>query len=98
MSGNSLERLIYMANHIGREFSNQQPKMAVEATYDHLWHFWDPRMKEMIISHWKAGGTGLTDIAMRAVEQLATHTGEPPSVTRATEFSGRDGSRMSDAG
>jgi formate dehydrogenase subunit delta len=97
MSG-TLDRLIYMANQIAREFENQQPKQAAEATYDHLWHFWDPRMREMIIAHLDAGGEGLTDTSKEAVRLLATNKGEPKSVTRATQFSGRDGSRMSDAG
>jgi formate dehydrogenase subunit delta len=87
-----------MANQIAKEFENQRPKEAVEATYDHLWHFWDPRMREMIITHWEAGGEDLSETAKAAVEMLATAPGKPRSVTRGTEFSGPGGSRMSDAG
>jgi formate dehydrogenase subunit delta len=95
----SLDRLIYMANQIGREFANQQPGKAAEATYDHLWHFWDPRMREMIIAHLDAGGDGLTDVPKAAIQMLATRLGEPEPVTRATQFSGPGGGgRMSDAG
>jgi formate dehydrogenase subunit delta len=94
----SLDRLIYMANQIAREFDNQQPQEAVEATYDHLWHFWDPRMRAMIVDHAKGGGEGLSATALAAVEQLAKAHLKPDSVTRATKFDGPESSRMSDAG
>lgn len=95
---NSLERLIYMANQIAKEFASQRPSEAAEATYDHLWHFWDPRMRAMIIAHAEAGGEGLSDVVKAAVDKLANLEGEPASVTRATEFGGPGDSRMSDAG
>ena len=94
----SLDRLVYMANQIAREFASQRPAEAAEATYDHLWHFWDPRMRAMIMAHEAAGGEGLDDIARTAVRKLAASRGGPPPVTRATEFGGRDDGRMSDAG
>ena len=95
MSSNTLEKLVYMANQIGREFASQRPKEAVEATYDHLWHFWEKRMREAIIAHLDAGGAGMTDVASSAVRMLADREGDPRPVTRATEFSGDQG-RMSD--
>ena len=95
MSGHTLDKLIYMANQIGREFAGQRPKEAAEATYDHLWHFWEKRMREAIIAHLDAGGEGMTDVAKVAVRMLADRDGDPRSVTRATEFSNDQG-RMSD--
>ena len=100
MSGHSLDRLVYMANQIAREFSSQQPRQAAEATWDHLWHFWDPRMRGMIIAHLSEGGEGLNDIARAAVAKLAGGA-EPAPVTRATEFTspGEDeAEHMSDGG
>ena len=101
MSG-TLDKLIYMANQIAREFENQRPREAAEATWDHLWHFWDPRMREMILTHLQAGGEGLCETARAAVARLALPA-EPDSRTKATEFneagdheSGRN--LMSDAG
>ena len=94
----SLDRLVYMANQIAREFASQRPAEAAEATYDHLWHFWDPRMRAMIMAHEAAGGEGLDDIARTAVRKLAASRGVPTPVTRATEFGGHDDGRMSDAG
>jgi formate dehydrogenase subunit delta len=100
MSGNTLDRLIYMANQIAREFASQQPRQAAEATWDHLWHFWDPRMRAMIVAHLREGGDGLGDIAKAAVAKLAGNAERAP-VTRATEYThpGEDESEpMSDGG
>ena len=98
----SLDRLIYMVNQIAREFASQRPAEAAQATYDHLWHFWDPRMREMIVAHLDAGGDGLGETAKAAVAKLASPA-EPEPQTKATEFnqagdheSGRN--LMSDAG
>ncbi len=71
MSGQTLEKLVYMANQIAREFAAQRPREAVEATWDHLWHFWDPRMRAMILAHLREGGAGLSDVAKAAVAKLA---------------------------
>lgn len=103
MTSATLDRLVYMANQIAREFSGQQPAEAAQATYDHLWHFWDPRMRSMILDHHAAGGSGLSDVARQAVEKLNLSSGEPRPVTKATEFNRAaenegDASLMSDAG
>jgi len=70
MSGQTLDKLIYMANQIAREFASQRPHDAVEATWDHLWHFWDPRMRGMIVAYLHEGGQGLSDVARAAVAKL----------------------------
>lgn len=102
MSGHTLAKLIYMANQIAREFSGQRPHDAVDATWDHLWHFWDPRMRTMIIAHLGAGGDGLDDVAKAAVAKLAMPR-EPVPRTKATKFNQADDHEsgrnlMSDAG
>ncbi|HTU13387.1 MAG TPA: formate dehydrogenase subunit delta [Allosphingosinicella sp.] len=100
MSGHTLDKLVYMANQIAREFGNQQPRQAADATWDHLWHFWDPRMRGMIVAHLRAGGEGLNDVAKAAVAKLAGDA-EPEPVTRATEYTspGEDEAEpMSDGG
>lgn len=97
MSG-TVDKLVYMANQIAGAFRHQVPDKAVAATYDHIWHFWDPRMRRLITDHQRAGGVGLNDVARAAVDRLVT-TAEARPATRATEFSGRDGAdTMSDAG
>jgi len=96
----TLDKLVYMANQIAREFAGQRPRDAADATWDHLWHFWDPRMRQMILAHHEAGGAGLSDIARAAVARLAVPI-EPAPRTKATEFNhpgeGESGA-MSDAG
>ena len=81
----TLDKLVYMANQIAREFAGQRPREAAEATWDHLWHFWDPRMRALILAHLEAGGEGLSDIAREAVAKLAAPV-EPEPQTKATEF------------
>ena len=98
----TLDKLVYMANQIAREFGNQRPGDAVEATWDHLWHFWDPRTREMIVAHLEAGGEGLGETARAAVAKLAAPV-QPDSQTKATEFNQAgdhesDRNLMSDAG
>jgi formate dehydrogenase subunit delta len=98
----TLDKLIYMANQIAREFGNQRPGEAAEATWDHLWHFWDPRMREMILAHHEAGGEGLSETARAAVAKLASSVPPQPQ-TKATEFNragdhDSDRNLMSDAG
>jgi formate dehydrogenase subunit delta len=102
MTAHTLDRLVYMANQIAREFESQRPDEAAEATWDHLWHFWDPRMRELVVAHLRAGGDGLGDTAKAAVIKLSIPV-EPQPRTKATEFnqagdheSGRN--LMSDAG
>jgi formate dehydrogenase subunit delta len=100
--GHTIDRLVYMANQIAREFAGQRPGEAAEATWDHLWHFWDPRMRTMILAHLEAGGEGLSDIARAAVARLAGAAAPQPQ-TKATEFNRAgdhhtDRNLMSDAG
>ena len=102
MSGHTLDKLVYMANQIAREFAGQRPRDAVEATWDHLWHFWDPRMRAMILAYLQEGGDKLCFIAKAAVAKLAEHE-TPESQTKATEFNQAgdhesDRNLMSDAG
>lgn len=99
MTSQSLPKLVYMANQIANAFRTQARDKAAEATYDHLWHFWDPRMRAIISAHEEAGGEGLNEIARAAVRLLIHTATEPQPATKATEFSGaRDPDLMSDAG
>jgi formate dehydrogenase subunit delta len=98
MSAKTIDKLIYMANQIANAFrhTGDQPD---EATWDHIWHFWDPRMKDMIIDHARNGGEGLNEIAKLAVKHLEERRNDPPPQTKATEFStAHDPDLLSDAG
>ena len=63
-----LDRLHQMANQIARNLAMQGEAKAVDATYQHLKDFWDPRMKAAILASDRAG---LDPIARAAVDRLA---------------------------
>jgi formate dehydrogenase subunit delta len=67
----SPDKLIYMANQIGKFFATQRGVQPSDAIAEHLKKFWDPRMRSAIISHLKAGGAGLDPAVRRAVETLS---------------------------
>ncbi len=64
------ERLVYMANQIGRFFAAQPRDVAVAGVARHLADFWDPRMRQRIRAHLAAGGEGLDPIVREAVASL----------------------------
>jgi len=66
----SPEKLVYMANQIGKFFRSQGEQAAVKGTAEHLKKFWDPRMRASILQHLANGGEGLEPIAREAVEKL----------------------------
>jgi formate dehydrogenase subunit delta len=66
----SPERLVYMANQIGKFFASQGPDEAVAGTLDHLQKFWDPRMREGIVAYLDEGGAGLEPNVREAVGRL----------------------------
>jgi formate dehydrogenase subunit delta len=67
----SSDKLVYMANQIGKFFESQGRAKAVAGTADHIKKFWDPRMRDAIFTHLQAGGKGLDPVAREAIEQLA---------------------------
>ena len=66
----SPDKLVYMANQIGRFFASQGPDQAVAGTADHIKKFWDPRMRAAILAHVEAGGDGLEPPVRLAIESL----------------------------
>ncbi len=66
----TVHKLVYMANQIGKFFASQGEDQAVAGTLDHLKKFWDPRMRAQILAHLDAGGAGLDPKVRAAVEQL----------------------------
>jgi len=47
----SPDKLVYMANQIGKFFAHQKHDQAVASIADHLDKFWDPRMRSGILAH-----------------------------------------------
>ena len=66
----SPDKLIYMANQIGKFFASQGPERAVAGTAEHIRLFWDPRMREAIFLHLERGGAGLDPSVRAAIDQL----------------------------
>ena len=62
-----LARLTYMANQIARNLAPQGEAAAVEATFQHIRDFWDPRMKDAIL---KSDRSGLEPCARAAIDRL----------------------------
>jgi formate dehydrogenase subunit delta len=66
----SLDKLVYMANQIGKFFESQGREQATAGTADHIKKFWDPRMRSQMFGHLDAGGQGLDPVVRLAIEQL----------------------------
>ena len=66
----SPDKLVYMANQIGKFFASQGAGKAPTAIAEHLQKFWDPRMRTAIVAHLEAGGAGLDPCVREAVERL----------------------------
>jgi formate dehydrogenase subunit delta len=66
----SPDKLVYMANQIGKFFASQGPDKAAAGIAEHIAKFWDPRMRATIIAHFEAGGAGLDPAARAAVDKL----------------------------
>lgn len=70
----SPDRLIYMANQIGKFFQSQGEGKAVAGIADHIHKFWDPRMRKAIFVHLDSGGAGLDPEVRDAIETLKNAT------------------------
>lgn len=64
------ERLIYMANQIGKFFVSQKHDAAVAGMAKHLAAFWTPRMRQTMRDHLAAGGAGLDPLPKEAIAAL----------------------------
>jgi formate dehydrogenase subunit delta len=73
----SHEKLVTMANQIGKFFVSQGRDKASAGIADHLTKFWDPRMRASLVAHWREGGNGLDPEVCGAVALLAA--GQPLS-------------------
>lgn len=67
---NTRDRLVYMANQIATNLKFEGDQAAA-AVADHMLQFWDPRMKDQIISRAAEADHGLTPLANEAVTLLA---------------------------
>jgi formate dehydrogenase subunit delta len=70
MSHTGPDKLVYMANQIGKFFKGQGTEQAVTGVYEHIKKFWDPRMRSKIFAHIDEGGAGLEPHVKSALEKL----------------------------
>jgi formate dehydrogenase subunit delta len=64
------DRLIAMANQIGRFFQAQGEAAVVAGVEDHLRKYWDPRMRREIVATLDRPGLGLAPAVREAVSRL----------------------------
>ena len=66
----SPDKLVMMANQIGRFFASQGEETAAPGIAEHIKKFWEPRMRSAIFAHLDAGGAGLDPVVKTALESL----------------------------
>jgi formate dehydrogenase subunit delta len=67
----SPDKLVYMANQIGKFFASQGKDEAIAGTASHIQKFWDPRMRSAILAHLDtSGGTGLEPHVREALRRI----------------------------
>ncbi len=68
----SADKLVRMANQIADFFRSQPADTAVSGAAEHMKSFWNPVMRRQIYVHMDAGGEGLSELALKAVEAMRT--------------------------
>ena len=66
----SPDRLVYMANQIGKFFEVQRADEVVPGIANHIKKFWDPRMRKAIFAYLDEGGEGLDPPVREAIVRL----------------------------
>jgi formate dehydrogenase subunit delta len=86
----SPDRLVYMANQIGKFFEVQRAEEVVPGIANHIRKFWDPRMREAIFAYMDAGGEGLDPPVREALDKLQEQAGRPRDerTTLSSSFQG----------
>jgi formate dehydrogenase subunit delta len=84
----SPDRLVYMANQIGKFFEVQRSDETVPGIANHIKKFWDPRMRKAIFAYLDEGGDGLDPPVREALEQLKAEAQGRGQPTPETSFQG----------
>jgi len=87
------EKLRRMANQIATNLSARGEEIAIEGTAEHIWKFWDPRMKAGIFGD---DPSHLNPIARAAIERL--RKGEEDQEQAVEEFNSVNETGHCDAG
>jgi formate dehydrogenase subunit delta len=77
----NVDRLVTMVNDIAAFFSSEPDKdEAARNVAGHITRFWDPRMRRQIAAHYRAGGSGLSDVGLAAIALIAATESAASSV------------------
>jgi formate dehydrogenase subunit delta len=66
----SADKLVTMANQIGKFFVTRKQADTAAAIADHLRKFWDSAMRAALVAHEAQGGAGLDEPVREAVRRL----------------------------
>jgi len=65
-----VQHLVTMSNQIGAFFDSMKNRNeALEQVALHIKRFWEPRMRQALLQHFKEGGEGLLPIVADALKQ-----------------------------
>ena len=70
----TVDRLVYMANQIGKAFDHLPRQEAVHEIAEHIKHFWEKRMLAQSYAYIDAGGTGFDELPKQSLEILRKAT------------------------
>ncbi len=65
----SPDRLVYMANQIGKFFQYQRKDEIVPGIASHIKKFWDPRMRKQLTEYIDGGGKDISPLAIAALSR-----------------------------
>ena len=74
----NIDHMIKMANEISSFWHGEVGDAAPGEVATHLKRYWEPRMRAQMISYFEERhGAGLSDVALKAVQLLATQAKVP---------------------
>lgn len=74
----NIDHMIKMANEISSFWQGELGDAAPNEVATHLKRYWEPRMRAQMISYFEERhGAGLSDVALKAVQLLATQAKAP---------------------
>jgi formate dehydrogenase subunit delta len=82
------DRLVYMANQIGKFFEVQRADEVVPGIANHIKKFWDPRMRKAMFAYVDAGGEGLDPKVKEALLLLQEQQEDSRAHRTETSFQG----------
>ena len=83
----SPDRLVYMANQIGKFFESQRAHEVVPGIANHIKKFWDPRMRKAIFAYMDAGGEGIDPPVRKALDHLQAEAKEKGTLSLGEQSS-----------